>query len=1155
MAKRFVCILLVLAMLAAALLLSACSSDYTPEAVNNFPITLNLLGITNESTTQEAVDKVEEAINKITKAMYNVNLNLILVTEDEYLARLDELLVEKDKRDAYNNSITDYNRLAQEEAAAVNEALKKSGKSFGRWQNGDVMVAQTLAAITLPQYEVTTIDEDGTTSIVYPDALWPVDIVFVLGEDMYTDFVEDGLLYKMNDFLNGTYSTLKSYIYPTYFEQLKKVYDDSGVYAIPNNNLMAEYTYLVVRKDMAEKYDLDTDAITEYSQLSGFLASVKANETLTPFYEEPEALGVFKMLGDDIAVGTYVDPILGYSTDDGPGFTIENLYSIKQYTDHVALMNEYRSAGYFEGGDGFAVAAIVGDASVEEMYSEDYYIKILQNPFIESTALYNGMFGITSFSSYPERCMDIINLLNTDKEVKNLFQYGIEGENYTVENGLVHKINDDYSMNNAYTGNVYMSTPDGDLGQTVNTWKNYQSTNLVTQLSPFFIFNYTSKEFDTLMDTVIENSVITYIITNKIGTTEAEFYAQRGGAIGDGVSAPQESYMVKYIKPLKTLYRADLLAYLKELYGAAFPGRTDAQWESLLQHQLLDSKDNMDPSQKIYTTLKCVIEIEKKRLYTDIVGDSDLDRMANEALAGMLDMAYENYAKTVTSNTVSSYYSAVLRLKVMWNDLLISSGYTQQQIDDMSNEKLEAVLYDLVRAEEISNIKAAYKLSTDAEAEEKAKELIREFITVTYAEVSWDTFSKDRDNAAKFTANIEALKTKYAAELNELFASTTGKFEDGSLGALVSSILYNKYNSTYSTLYNVSAVIASVFAGKMSDQNDLTMAQIIEAIAYAEFLLSDNELDLHTEKDTENYVWETICERIGITYEEYTAAKKGGATTLAEFSGYTSALDKKFKKDLMKYGYTADDIKDFNTSSRETALYTVMFEEYIGIIRRMCEDTGFDRDTYYENRDYTKVFGVVSGEVCGFASNDSKGDIYYLWYRAQFIILAYHGYSLDTVKMMSAEEVENMMIDIYTNWGYFANKMARKAGYTIRDFSKTKYEAADYEALIKRLISVYPAERLAQYGYSASELMNAQRTDALKIISSIEREELLKVCTMNKDALREICAAWIEGENGAEDSAAYCAAARDAINGNPIFINLISVLTSKLAEEFPSKEE
>lgn len=1153
MAKRFVCVLLVLAMLSAAILMTACSSDYTPEAVTNFPITLNLLGVTNESTTREAIDRVEEAINKITKAMYNIKLNLILVTEEEYLDKLDELLDEKDKRDAYNNSITDYNKLAVQEAAEYNEAMKKAGKSFGRWQSNDVKVAQTLAQITLPQYEVTTIDEDGTTSIVYPDALWPVDIVFVLGEDMYTDFVEDGLLYKLNDFLNGTYSTLKSYIYPTYFEQLKNVYDDSGVYAIPNNNLMAQYTYLVVRKDLAEKYDFDTDAVTNYAQLAGFLASVKANETVTPFRDEPEALGVFKMLGDDIAVGTYVDPILGYSTEDGPGFSIDNLYSIKQYTDHVALMNEYRAKGYFDGGDDFAVAAVVGDSSVEETYADGYYIKILQNPFIESTALYNGMFGVTSFTSYPERCMDVINLINTDTEVKNLFQYGVEGVNYEVVDGLVHALDDSYSMNNAYTGNVYMSLPDGDLGQTVNTWKNYQSTNLVTQLSPFFIFNYTSKEFDTLMDTVIENSVLTYIITEKMGVSEEEFYSARGGKVGDGVTAPQEAYMRKYVKPLKDSYKSELIAYLKELYGPSFPDRTEAQWESLLQHQLLDSKNNIDDTQKIYTTLKCILEIEKARLYTDIVGDSDLDRLTDEALAAMVDMAYEDYVKTVTSNTVSAYYSAILRLKVMWNDLLISSGYSQKEIDSMSNEKLEKVLYELVKDQELDNIKAEYGLADKAAAEKKAEDLIRDFIAVTYAQVSWNVFEEDRDNAAKFTSNISELKEKYASDINELFATTTGKFAENTFGALVTSILVNKYSSTYATLYNVPAVIAALFAGNADSQNDLTMAVVLEAVSYAKFLLSDNELDLHDEKAVEEYVWGEICSRIGITYEEYTAAKKGGATTLSEFSGYTSSLDKKFKRDLMKYGYTAEQIKEFTTSARETALYTVMFEELIGNIGQMCEGTSFDRETYYENRDYAGTFGVVSGEVCGFASNESKGDVYYLWYRAQFIIQAYTGKTLDQIKTMSAEEIENMMIEIYTEWGYFANRMARKAGYTIRDFAKAKYEAASYEALVKRVIEAY-SHNLSGSGYTKDGLLDMQRSDALEVISSLERNKLKESCTMNKDALRQMCAEWLAGEKTATDSAEYCAAALADINGNPIFINLLSVLSSKLAEKFPAKE-
>ena len=77
---------------------------------------------------------------------------------------------------------------------------------------------------------------------------------------------------------------------------------------------------------------------------------------------------------------------------------------------------------------------------------------------------------------------------------------------------------------------------------------------------------------------------------------------------------------------------------------------------------------------------------------------------------------------------------------------------------------------------------------------------------------------------------------------------------------------------------------------------------------------------------------------------------------------------------------------------------------------------------------------------------------------------------------------------------------------------------------MKRVITAYEPQ-LKAAGYTVSELLDMQRSDALKIVSSIEGEKIRSQCTMNKDALRQMCAKWIEGEPNASDSAAYCAEA------------------------------
>ena len=70
MMKRIISLVLCLGILAGALLFAGCGEAETPETTETLPATINLLGITEESTTPEAVKAVEDALNKISKNRY-----------------------------------------------------------------------------------------------------------------------------------------------------------------------------------------------------------------------------------------------------------------------------------------------------------------------------------------------------------------------------------------------------------------------------------------------------------------------------------------------------------------------------------------------------------------------------------------------------------------------------------------------------------------------------------------------------------------------------------------------------------------------------------------------------------------------------------------------------------------------------------------------------------------------------------------------------------------------------------------------------------------------------------------------------------------------------------------------------------------------------
>ena len=116
MSKKILSLILAAVMLFGALAMAGCTLfDKTePTATDDrLPTTLNVIGITEESTTPEAVAAVEAEINKILVARYETKIKLTLVTEDEYYKLIDERIAEKKHLDNLDAAVAQYNKACR----------------------------------------------------------------------------------------------------------------------------------------------------------------------------------------------------------------------------------------------------------------------------------------------------------------------------------------------------------------------------------------------------------------------------------------------------------------------------------------------------------------------------------------------------------------------------------------------------------------------------------------------------------------------------------------------------------------------------------------------------------------------------------------------------------------------------------------------------------------------------------------------------------------------------------------------------------------------------------------------------------------------------------------------------------------------------------
>lgn len=231
-------------------------------------------------------------------------------------------------------------------------------------------------------------------------------------------------------------------------EYAKSAVERNGeIYAIPNIQIYAKCVGATIRKDLADKYNLDLSKVSCIEDLEPFLQTIKENE---PQYY-PLRWGVGLQELDYIDASPVAERFAYVDNKTGEIF---NIRTSQQYMNRVHQIRRYYEAGYIRsdiataGDDSSEVNA--GKYAVEmdvykpggaEETSNNRGIEYVSVP-ITTPVMENGMpsatlASVSATSKHPEEAVKVLYLINTDKELYNLLCFGIEGKHYTLlEDGL-----------------------------------------------------------------------------------------------------------------------------------------------------------------------------------------------------------------------------------------------------------------------------------------------------------------------------------------------------------------------------------------------------------------------------------------------------------------------------------------------------------------------------------------------------------------------------------------------------------------------------------------------------------------------------------------------------------------------------------------------
>lgn len=556
-------------------------------------MTVTLYSITDDDTTDEQVKLVEDAFNAITESKLNTHVTLRLFKESEYDDKIDGL-VNKIKEDRLAAEKAEQERMEAEKQALI---------------NGE----------ELPEEEK-VVENTQTDTRGYPIAKEDqLDIFLVRDFKYYYKLARGENLAAMDEELAANCKLLSSYVYPSILTAANVEGETFGIF---NNTVLGDYEYLLLNKELVDKYSYDPEEMKNLETIKYFLEDVKQNEAgvipflgdieapIISFTDEPSLLGAY--LGDELNSAGKIDAVKKVPKDNVP----KNILNTSAFTEWATTYNSLFRQGCIveETAENksakFAAKVIKGDVTLSPTFASqydnyktdelgfkyityedgvDYYVSVYKRPIAQNDTVFGAGYVISSSANEKivSRCMQVITLLNTDEKLANLFTYGIEGTHYTIDEKTqaVHKKNNGYSMNFRYTGNIYLLKQSDDMDEywkfmSDDNWKNAKNTNQESMASPYLGLYFNPEEYPSMF---FENEEREYEKTDLSFKAALEQIVRMSeGYIKETITNTTEADFEEYYRGRKSAIGSDpAMSSIVNTKGKYYIGQDYTDWYQL----------------------------------------------------------------------------------------------------------------------------------------------------------------------------------------------------------------------------------------------------------------------------------------------------------------------------------------------------------------------------------------------------------------------------------------------------------------------------------------------------------------------------------------------------------------------------------------------
>lgn len=369
-----------------------------------------------------------------------------------------------------------------------------------------------------------------------------MSVVINSGEDYDIAFTCSWAGDYLGNSRKGAFLALDDYIESDEGALLKETIDDrfwegaeidGSVFAVPGQKELGVAPMWVFTKEYVDKYDIPYQDLHDLEDLEPWLELIKENE--------PDVVPLYITDGFSYTVffDQLVDPVGVESNDDS--LTIQNMFETEEMKQKLQTLRRYYEKGYINADaataqDDDSVKRLVtkgdGQPYADTLWSKGLGYEVVSS-YIVDTLITNGsttgsMMAISSNSKNKDKAFEVLSLLNTDPEFRNLINYGIEDVHYEkVGEENIKIINPDdkaYDVPYFALGNLFITYKLED--EPATKWDEFQDFNDKAQVSPALGFKFDSSSVSNEI-AAINNVLEEYKSTLYSGSVDVDEYLDK----------------------------------------------------------------------------------------------------------------------------------------------------------------------------------------------------------------------------------------------------------------------------------------------------------------------------------------------------------------------------------------------------------------------------------------------------------------------------------------------------------------------------------------------------------------------------------------------------------------------------------------------------